>query len=171
MKLVTKLLTGAISLFEKVIVPRIKVEWFSKLVTLLAGRLKAVTEALTDADLNNNAQLEQIAKETLLTPEFQSLQADLFKRAAEKINQPIVTQLFAGTETLRSQLFIAIGDDVTPDADQVKTLLADFVKTEQFDELVIALTTLLAEKYAKNEIIKNFIVMAIEDLVNSDDND
>jgi hypothetical protein len=170
MKLVIKITVATLSLFERVIIPRISLDWFKSTVTLLTNRLKIIVAAFGDDNLDNNEQLEQIAKETLLTKEFQELQLMLFTKLVEKANNEAIAKLIIGTEQLRSELFIALGDDVKPDSLQLETALKSFVKSENFDELAIMFSKLLVEKYSKNEIVNNFIIAGIEELVNSDDN-
>lgn len=170
MKLVIKITVATLSLFERVIIPRISLDWFKSTVVLLTNRLKMIVAAFGDDNLDNNEQLEQIAKETLLTKEFQELQLMLFTKLVEKANNEAITKLILGTEQLRSELFIALGDDVKPDSLQLENALKSFVKSENFDELAIMFSKLLVEKYSKNEVVNNFIIAGIEELVNSDDN-
>lgn len=170
MKLVIKITVATLSLFERVIIPRISLDWFKSTVVLLTNRLKIIVAAFGDDNLDNNEQLEQIAKETLLTKEFQELQLMLFTKLVEKANNEAITKLILGTEQLRSELFIALGDNVKPDSLQLEDALKSFVKSENFDELAIMFSKLLVEKYSKNEVVNNFIIAGIEELVNSDDN-
>ena len=146
MKLVIKITVATLSLFERVIIPRISLDWFKSTVVLLTNRLKMIVAAFGDDNLDNNEQLEQIAKETLLTKEFQELQLMLFTKLVEKANNEAITKLILGTEQLRSELFIALGDDVKPDSLQLENALKSFVKSENFDELAIMFSKLLVEK-------------------------
>ena len=128
MKLVIKITVATLSLFERVIIPRISLDWFKSVVVLLTNRLKMIVAAFGDDNLDNNEQLEQIAKETLLTKEFQELQLMLFTKLVEKANNEAITKLILGTEQLRSELFIALGDDVKPDSLQLENAFTAFKK-------------------------------------------
>lgn len=166
-----KLLLGALNIFTDIVMSKINVEWVKKSVGLTIKRLALFGEALTDADPNDKAQIEQIAKQTLLSPEFQELERSVVVELVSKIENQKLANMLLQTNDLRLQLFAVLGDDNKQNSEQLKAVLETFVKTEEFDSIVIGLAELLADKYAKNETMRLFIISLVESLVNSDDND
>ena len=138
-----KVLISALKMFDNAIVSKINSEWVKRIVVLSMKRLTLFGEALVDSDPNNKEQIEKIARETLVSPEFRDLQ---------------------------KQLFAVLGDDNTANAEQIKGLFESYLKSEEFDTLAIGFAELLAEKYAKNEMAREFIVNIVQSLVDSDDN-
>jgi hypothetical protein len=165
-----KVLISALKMFDNAIVSRINSAWVKRVVTLMMKRLTLFGEALVDGDPNNKEQIEKIARETLVSPEFQDLQRQLTIELAAKIpNQKLATVLVS-TENLRMQFFAVLGDDDSANAAQIKELFESYLKSEDFDVMAITFAELLAEKYAKNEMAREFIVSIVTSLVNSDDN-
>ena len=165
-----KILIGALNLFAKSIINQLPSEWSKKVATLSVSRLKLFGEALTDANPNDKEQIEVITRETLLSPEFQDLETTLTQDLADKITNKAFANLLIGTDKLRLQFFGVLGDGNTDNSAQINELFNGYVKTEEFDSLAIEMATLLADKYAKNELVKQFLIDAITELVNSDDN-
>jgi hypothetical protein len=170
-KFAIKVLLAALNLFSNSIVSAIGSEWVKRSVALTIKRLTLFGEALTDADPNDKVQIERIARETLLSPEFQDLEKEVTAELAAKIPNEHLANLLIQSDALRLQLFAAIGDDNTDNGEQLKAIFEGFIKTEEFDSIVIGLAQLLADKYSKNEVAKQFIVSLVTSLVNSDDND
>lgn len=166
---VIKILTGALDLFSDIIVTRIPSEWVKQLVSMTTKRLLLFGEALTDSDPNNKEQVERIAKETLLSPEFQELEKQLTLNLIEKIPNPKLGKVILDTDALRLQLFATLGDNDPNNAEQLKATFEAFLKSEEFDSMAITFAELLAEKYAKNPATQQFIVGLVTSLVNSDD--
>lgn len=164
-----KILISALKLFSDVIVSRINSEWVKKSVELAIKRLTLFGEALVDNNPDDKAQVEAIAKQTLMSPEFQAVEKELTVMLANKISNKAFADLLIHTDELRLKLFASLGDDVIQDGEQVKEIVESFVKTEEFDTIVISFAELLADKYAKNDTMKQFIITLITSLVNSDD--
>lgn len=169
-KFVIKVLVNGLALFSDLIVSHIPVEWVKKTVNLTIKRLKLFGEALVDADPNDREQLELIAKQTLMSPEFQELEKHLTLELVSKIPNEKLGQVLLQTDTLRLNFFSIIGDENNDNKEQVKEMFEQFVKSEEFDSMVINLTEVLADKYSKNEAAKQFIIAMVTSLVNSDDN-
>lgn len=166
---VIKILLKALNLFTDVIVSRINSEWVKKATELTIKRLSLFGEALVDSDPNDKEQVERIAKQTLLSEEFQNLEKAVTLEIASKIDNPILANMLIQSDDLRLKIFATLGDDVNSNKDQIKDVFEAFVKTEEFDTIVIGLTELLANKYAKNEATKEFMISLVTSLVNSDD--
>lgn len=170
-KWIIKVLVRALDIFTDLIVAKLNSEWVKKSVSLTIKRLSLFGEALTDADPNDKAQIEKIARETLVSPEFQDLERQITADLAAKIQNPQLAAMLTQSDNLRLQLFAVLGDNVVQNGEQVKIVFEDFLKSEEFDTIAIGLAQLLADKYAKNETMKQFIVSLITSLVNSDDLD
>lgn len=164
-----KVLISALKMFDNAIVSKISSEWVKRIVVLSMKRLTLFGEALVDSDPNNKEQIEKIARETLVSPEFRDLQKQLTAEIVSKIPNPKVAALLIATENLREQFFAVLGDDNNANADQIKDLFESYLKSEEFDTLAIGFAELLAEKYAKNEMAREFIVNIVQSLVDSDD--
>lgn len=169
-KFVINVLIKALELFTDVIVSRINSEWVKKSVQLTIKRLSLFGEALVDNDPNDKEQIELIARQTLLSSEFQDLEKQVTADIAAKIEDARIASFLLETDKLRLQLFSVIGDNDPKNGEQIKELFESFIKTEEFDTIVINLTELLVEKYSKNEATNKFIVSLVTGLVNSDDN-
>lgn len=164
-----KVLLGALNIFSKMVIARLPSEWSKKLATLSVVRLSMFGEALTDANPDDKAQIEQITRETLLSKEFQELETEFTKELASKIPNQAIADVLLTTNKLRLDFFAALGDNNDANQEQINVLFADFVKSEDFDTIAISMTTLLADKYAKNDIVHDFIIATVTELVNSDD--
>lgn len=165
-----KILLKALALFSDIIVSRINSEWVKRATELAIKRLSLFGEALVDSDPDDKAQIEKIARETLLSPEFQDLERQVTLDLASKIDDVRLANFLVQSDNLRLNFFSILGDDNPNNKEQIKDLFESFVKTEEFDTIVIGLADLLADKYAKNPATKEFIVALITSLVNSDDN-
>lgn len=170
-KFAIKILVQAIDLFDDMIIARLSPEWVKNLAALTIKRIKMFGIALSDSDPNNKAQIEKIARETLLSREFQDLEKALTARLVEKISNPKIGKVILDTDALRLQMLAAFGDDNMNNGEQLKAVLEGFVKSEDFDSMAITFAELLADKYAKNETMKLFIINLVTSLVNSDDNE
>lgn len=170
-KFVVKVLVAALDMFNTLVVSKIANESIKKSVELLIKRLRLFGEALTDANPDDKAQIEQIAKSTLLSPEFQELERQITADIAAKIKNEKLAQMLIQSDALRLRLFAVLGDNETNNADQIKKLFEDYLKSEEFDSMAISIAELLAEKYAKSDVMKQFFISLVTSLVNSDDND
>ena len=168
---VIKILLKALALFTDLIVNRLNSLWVKRATELAIKRLMLFGEALVDADPNDKDQIEKIARETLMSPEFQQLEKQITLDIASKIEDARIANFLIQSDALRLNLFTVLGDDDPNNKEQVKDLFASFVKTEEFDNIVIGLADLLADKYAKNPATKEFMISLVTSLVNSDDQD
>lgn len=168
-KFVIKLLLEGLSLFESIIVNKFPSEWVKKISKLAVARFKLFGEALIDSDPNDKEQLERIARETLASPEFIALEGFITTELAAKIPNEKLAQVLISTEKLRLNFLSVISDDDTDNAKQLKELFDSYLHSEDFDTVAITLTELLAEKYAKNAVVREFLVNLVTTLVNSDD--
>lgn len=169
-KFIIKALLTGLSLFENMIVNKFPSEWVKKISKLGISRFRLFGEALIDADPNDKAQLEKIAKETLGSPEFADLEGFITREIADKIPNEKLAQILLSTEQLRLNFFTILSDDDKDNGKQIKALFESFLHSEEFDTVAITLAELLAEKYAKNEAVRQFLVDLVTELVNSDDN-
>lgn len=165
-----KVLLGALNIFSKMVIAKLPSEWSKKLATLSVTRLELFGIALTDANPDDKTQIEQITRETLLSKEFQDLETVFTQELASKIPNPAIANVLITTNQLRLDFFAALGDGNPENQAQINQLFANFVKSEEFDTIAINMTTLLADKYAKSELVHQFIVATVTELVNSDDN-
>ncbi len=168
---VIKILLKALALFTDLIVNRLNSLWVKRATELAIKRLMLFGEALVDADPNDKDQIEKIARETLMSLEFQQLEKQITLDIASKIEDVRIANFLIQSDALRLNLFAVLGDDDPNNKEQVKDLFASFVKTEEFDNIVIGLADLLADKYAKNSATKEFMISLVTSLVNSDDQD
>lgn len=169
-KFAIKILVSALNLFSGTIVSLIPSEWVKRVAELSIVRLKLFGEALVDADPNDKDQIEKIARETLVSPEFQNLERQLTLEVVSKIPNVKLGNVLLGTENLRLQFFAVLGDDNKDNGVQIKELFESFLKSEEFDTMAITFAELLADKYAKNDLTRQFIINLVTSLVNSDDN-
>ncbi len=165
-----KILLNALALFSEIVISRINVEWVKKTLDLTIKRLKLFGEALTDNDPNDKDQIELIAKQTLMSEEFQALEKHITLEIVKQIPNEKLGNLLLQTDDLRLRFFALLGDENPENKEQIKDMFEQFIKSEEFDTVVINLTELLVEKYAKNEAAKQFIIAMVTSLVNSDDN-
>ena len=168
---VIKILLKALALFTDLIVNRLNSLWVKRATELAIKRLMLFGEALVDADPNDKDQIEKIARETLMSLEFQQLEKQITLDIASKIEDVRIANFLIQSDALRLNLFAVLGDDDPNNKEQIKDLFASFVKTEEFDNIVIGLADLLADKYAKNPATKEFVMSLVTSLVNSDDQD
>jgi len=169
-KFVIKALVAGLTLFDSFIINRLTSEWVKKLAKLATSRLKLFADALIDSNENDKEQLEQIAKETLISTEFVDLNALLTKQLADSIENQHLVKMILFTETLRLKLLALLVDEDKNNKAQVKQLLEEFVKSEDFDSIAISLAELVTDKYAKDPLVKQYLVSLVTTLVNSDDN-
>jgi len=170
-KFAIKVLLNGLALFSELVIARINVEWVRKTLELTVKRLKLFGEALTDSDPNDKDQIELIAKQTLMSEEFQALEKHITNEIASQIPNEKLANVLLQTDDLRLKFFALLGDENTDNKEQIKVMFEEFVKSEEFDTVVINLTEVLVDKYAKNEAAKQFIIAMVTSLVNSDDND
>ena len=168
-KFAIKILINALDLFDDIILSKLSPQWVKDVATVTLNRLKLFGAALTDSDPNNKAQIERIARQTLLSSEFKNLERNLTLQLVEKMDNPKLGKVILDTDALRMQMLSALGDDDLNNAEQLKKVLESFLKSEDFDSIAITFAELLAEKYAKNETMRLFIINLVESLVNSDD--
>lgn len=168
---VIRILLKTLTLFTDLIVNRLNSLWVKRATELAIKRLMLFGEALVDADPNDKDQIEKIARETLMSPEFQQFEKQITLDIASKIDDARIANLLIQSDALRLNLFNVLGDDDPNNKEQIKDLFASFVKTEEFDNIVIGLADLLADKYAKNPATKEFVMSLVTSLVNSDDQD
>lgn len=169
-KLVIKILNAGLNMFESVIVSHLSSESVKQFVKLLFERLGLFGDALVDADPNNKAQIEKIAKETLISPLFQQMETSIAGELAAKIPNEKLREVLMTTDKLRLQFLGTLGDNDPNNQEQIKQLFDDFLKSEEFDTIVLTLTKLLTDKYSKNETVSQVILGIVTELVNSDDN-
>lgn len=168
-KFIIKSLIAALGLFENIVVSKFPSEWVKKISRLVVSRLKLFGEALVDVDPNDKDQLEKIAKETLGSVEFAELEGFITQELVEKIPNEKLGQILLSTEQLRLNFFRIVSDEDKDNGKQIKELFESFLHSEEFDSIAIQLTELLAEKYAKNQDVRLFLVGLVTSLVNSDD--
>lgn len=167
--LILNVVIKALEFFSSFITDKVDSKSLKRSIELLVKRVVLLGRALTDADPDDKAQIEVIVRQTLLSPEFVELEKQVTTDLVAKIENEKLATLLSETDDLRLKLFAALGDDDTQNGEQIKLLLEDFLKSEQFDTVAISMAELLAEKYAKNPLAKEFFISLVKSLVNSDD--
>lgn len=104
--------------------------------------------------IKNN--LKKIAKETIGSHEFAELEKFAVSELAAKIPNAKLAEVLLSTESLRLNFYLLLTDDNKNNSEQIKELFESFLRSEDFDNIAITLTELLAEKYAKILQLKNF---------------
>lgn len=168
-KFIIRALLSGLDLFESVIINKFPSEWVKRISKLAVSRFKLFGEALVDSDPNDKEQLEKIAKETIGSHEFAELEKFAVSELAAKIPNAKLAEVLLSTESLRLNFYLLLTDDNKNNSEQIKELFESFLRSEDFDNIAITLTELLAEKYAKNPTVKEFLVGLVTTLVNSDD--
>jgi len=166
--IINALITG-LQLFESLVVDKLSSQWVRLSAKLSISRLKLFGEALVDSDPNDKAQIEKIAKETLVSAEFSQLHSALTNELASKVKNEQLVKLLVLTESLRMHVLAVLVDDNKDNSAQLKAALEDFMRSEEFDALAISFAELLTDKYAKDPVIKRYLVALVTTLVNSDD--
>lgn len=170
-KFIIKALLSGLNLFESVIINKFPSEWVKRISKLTVSRFKLFGEALIDSDPNDKEQLEKIAKETIGSTEFAELEKFAVSELATKIPNAKLAEVLLSTESLRLNFYLLLTDEDTNNNEQIKQLFEDFLHSEDFDKIAITLTELLADKYAKNPTVKEFLISLVTTLVNSDDDE
>ena len=145
-KIFLKLLKYCLARFQNEILNNIHNTTATIVTQLIINRTSLITDALLDSNPDDNGQIKEILKQTLVSEQFIALEQEGIQKLSELIKDPNLVKVLVGTEKLRLEILKVLADDDTNNGVQIENILGDYTNSEEFVEYVSLIAQFLLTK-------------------------